>query len=83
MRKSEIVFLTCVFGFSGLFAVQSLTRAVPLLPWRVSQTPEFLGAAGQPREVDMERLEPLLESGALSHHEAEFYKKAANTTQTP
>ena len=74
MRKLDVVFLCCVLGFAGFFAARSVTQSLPLLVGRGIAESAGLGAAGQPREVDMARLKFLLERGALSDHEALFYQ---------
>jgi hypothetical protein len=73
MRKTDLVYLLCVFGIAGLITVRSITQATALFP-STSTLSTALGAAGQSRAVDMSRLQPLLDRGALSDHEAEFYE---------
>ena len=35
----------------------------------------FLASGGQPRDVDLQKIQALIRQGKLSDHEAEFYKK--------
>jgi hypothetical protein len=74
MNRTEIVFLLCVFGFAGTISWQSLSQTMRLLPGRSDATSAVVGAAGKARDVDMDRLLPLLRQRSLSEHEAEFYK---------
>ncbi len=73
MRKTEIIFLACVLGGGGLFAARSIALSRPLL-WGPSPSgSDVLGVAGQSRQVDMPKLQRLLDRGDLSDHEAECY----------
>ncbi len=74
MRKIDVIFLFCVLGFAGFFAARSVTKAIPLLPSRTISDSADLGAAGQARDVDMTKLNTLLDQDALSDHEALFYQ---------
>lgn len=74
MRRTDIIFLVCAFGFALLITVRSITLAIPLLPGRTFPDQPTMGAAGQARDVDMQRLRALLKQRALSDHEAEFYE---------
>lgn len=74
MRKNEAIYLLCVLICAGLFAARSVTRSLFLLsPEAASDTATF-SVAGQSRNVDMVKLQSLLERRALSDHEAEFYE---------
>ncbi len=73
MRKTEIIFLACVLVCGGLFAARSLSLSGALL-WGSSPTGSAVaGVAGQSRQVDMTKLQRLLDRGDLSDHEAECY----------
>ena len=61
MRRTEVVFLLCVFAFAALFVTRSVTHTIPLLPGGPSPGAAAIGAAGQPRDVDMPRLKRLLD----------------------
>jgi hypothetical protein len=73
MRRLDVVFLFCVLGFAGFFAATSVTQTLPLLPGRSLSDSAGPGAAGQSRDVDMTKFKSLLDQGALSGHEAQFY----------
>ncbi len=74
MRKTDIAFLCCVLSVAGLFAGRLVTLSVPLLPGATTSANSAFGVAGQARDVDMSKLERLLEQRQLSDHEAEFYE---------
>ncbi|MGI6416070.1 MAG: hypothetical protein ACOX1P_10400 [Thermoguttaceae bacterium] len=74
MRKTDLVFLLCVLICAGLFAARSISRSIPTLSGAMPSGAAALGAAGQPRQVDMAKLERLIEERVLSDHEAEFYE---------
>lgn len=82
MHKNDAVFLLCVMVCAALFAARSISQSVPLLIGGSLSAPATLGAGGQPRRVDMMKLERLLEEGLLSDHEAEFYEPAAPTARS-
>jgi len=82
MGKIDVIFLFCVLGCAGLFAARTITQSVPLLLGGTSSGSATLGVAGQSREVDMAKLERLLERRALSDHEAEFYEPVGDTPRS-
>jgi hypothetical protein len=60
------------------FTVMSIAQTVRLLPSQAgAQVITSAGAAGQPRDVDMEQLEQLLRQNYLSDREAEFYRRTS------
>ncbi len=74
MKQSDSVFLAAVIVVAGLFAAKSLREAGEVLAARRAAEQVQFGVAGQPRDVNMERLMSLIRSGELSNHEAEFYR---------
>jgi hypothetical protein len=74
MKRSEAVYLWCALGVAAVFCAMTLSQAARLLPGR-SVEHVVHGAAGQSRDVDMDRLLPQLRRRELSDREAEFYKK--------
>jgi hypothetical protein len=75
MKKREAVFLGAVAAFAVTFVAVTLSntaRSVAKGP-RVRR-PET-GAAGEARDVDMQKLKRLLLHGYLSDREAEYYEK--------
>jgi hypothetical protein len=80
VKRTDLVFLVSVFGFAGVFSLMSLSKAVRVLPG-TSDAAAPLGAAGEARDVDMERLRHLLRLDGLSDHEAEYYKKLPVTPE--
>ncbi len=54
------------------------TEQKRLVPWAPAPV-EFgaRGAAGIPRDVDLEKMKRLIEGGALSDREAEYYREVA------
>ena len=75
MKRAEVVFLLSVFGFASVFSLMSVSQAIRLAPAGSAAEVAAPGAAGQARDVDMEKLQQLLRQGRLSKHEAEFYKE--------
>lgn len=81
MRKIDTLFLFCVLGFAGLFAVRTVALSVPLFWGGNGSDSAALGVAGQSRNIDTAKLKHLLESRELSDHEAEFYGPVGTTVQ--
>ncbi len=52
-----------------------------MLPWVATETELPSGAAGRPRDVDMDRLLDLLNQGRLSDHEALFYRRLSTAPE--
>ena len=75
MKQAEIFFLLSVFGFAAVFSFMSVSQAVRLASTRSEADVAAHGAAGQARDVNMEKLQRLLRQGRLSEREAEFYKE--------
>jgi hypothetical protein len=75
MRRTERVYLTAVLVLAIIFAWITVTQAGKAIS-RLT-TPEAAGtpSAGQPRDVDLERIKELIRDKRLSGHEADFYKK--------
>ncbi len=74
MRKTDVVYLLCVFGFAALIAARSISQATAYLPSGAAAVPAGLGAAGQSRDVDIQEMQRLIDRGVLSGHEAQFYE---------
>lgn len=74
MKKIDLLFLICVFGFAAFFCLVSVQETLQLLPGRSSSAGPAVGTAGQPREVDMDRLQQMLQRQDLSSREAMYYK---------
>jgi len=53
----------------------SLNRFVQLIPSGIDHSPVAAASGGEPRNVDVERVEKMIREGQLSGREAEFYKK--------
>jgi hypothetical protein len=77
MKKVEVAFLASVFGVAGLFAWMSLSQVVDLY----SASPDTEAAAGstggESRDVDLGKLQRLLQQGYLSEQEAKYYREFA------
>jgi hypothetical protein len=74
MKKTDALFLASVFVTGGMIALLSASQAFRLLPSRGAGEPANAGAAGQARDVDMEKLQRLFRQGRLSQREAEYYR---------
>ena len=64
-----------VLAAAVLVSASCLDRFLQVMPAAEDYPSAFIGAAGQPRDVDMKRLRTLIEQKKLSDREAEFYKK--------
>jgi hypothetical protein len=83
MRRIEVLYLAAVLLFAALFVGLTLAGArEALIP---AGPGEFVGAgaAGQPRDVDLEHIRELIRRQRLSDHEAEFYKPATESPAPP
>jgi len=78
MKKTEIAFLISVFSFATFFALVSIRETMRWMPVEASLARTAGGAAGQPREVDMDKLRRMLRRHDLSSHEAMYYKPLAS-----
>jgi hypothetical protein len=74
MRKIEVIFLVSVLGVGVVFAWMSMSQALQLRPTAAPAHAVPLQTSGEPRDVDMDRLQQMLRQGHLSDREAEFYK---------
>jgi len=75
MRKTERVYLTAVLILALVFAWITLTHAERALSRLTAAEAVGTPTAGQPRDVDLERIRELIRERRLSDHEAEFYKR--------
>lgn len=78
MNKAERIFLGVVAAFAVWFGAATWFT----LP-ATGVGPGHLGVGGQPRVVDMPRLERLMRQHYLSNHEAEFYHPVESTAPEP
>ncbi|MHC4549893.1 MAG: hypothetical protein ACYTEZ_14060 [Planctomycetota bacterium] len=74
MRRAEIAFLGAVALFACVFAALSLTEAARVIA-RGAGEAAFSPTAGEPRDVDLQKLERLLRTRDLSDREALHYKR--------
>ena len=58
-----------------LISAMSIDRLVTVLPAYEDYTASSIASPGQPRDVDLQRIEDLIRQNKLSDREAEFYKK--------
>ena len=73
MNRSEKLLLAAAFLFAGAIAAVSLAEGARLLSGAGASRVDPV--AGEPRDVDMERLRRLLRTRALSEHEALHYRR--------
>lgn len=66
-RRIDLLYLLCVGVLAVLFLGDVLTRAVDV---EGPRSAPVAGAAGQPRDVDVDLLRELIRQGRLSDHEA-------------
>lgn len=74
MKKVETTFLCAVILFAAVFAAVTLTNSADIMAKRAAARHATTGAAGEARDVDVERIERLIREQLLSGHEASFYE---------
>jgi hypothetical protein len=60
---------------AGLVSWVSIDRFVEVVPAYKDYTAQSLASGGQPRDVDLQRVQELIRQNKLSDREADFYKK--------
>jgi len=83
MKPNEIIFAICVTGFAVVFAGMSLWSTGQILEMRTTVERGHPGAAGQPRDVNAERILDLIRQQRLSDHEAEYYGGVGEEARPP
>lgn len=76
MRNNERLFLAAVLCVAVVFAALSVSNVSKVIGTEPALEFGARGAAGIPRNVDLNRVKQLIEEGHLSGREAEFYRKA-------
>ena len=74
MRTVDKVFLACVLVCVVLLAAQAFRGADLGALFQPDLQQPRAGVAGQARDVNLRQMQHLIDAGALSDHEAEFYK---------
>jgi spermidine synthase len=74
-RATRYPFLAVVLIVGVLTAGVSISRFRRVMPAVLEGPAATVGAAGVPRDVDLQRIRTLIEQGRLSNKEAEHYKK--------
>ncbi len=70
-------YLVVVAVLVGIFvSTVSVERLLQVAPTGISQPVVSPSGAGQPRDVDLQRVRTMIQQGKLSDKEAKFYKKA-------
>ncbi|MDD5063973.1 MAG: 4Fe-4S binding protein [Phycisphaerae bacterium] len=70
-------YLVVIVIVVGIFvSMASLNRFRDVIPAGISQPVVSISGAGQPRDVDLQRVRTMIQQRKLSDKEAEFYKKA-------
>jgi len=64
-----------VLAVGTLLSVISVKRFMQVIPTGMEAQAAFVSSAGQPRDVDLQRIRTMIEQKRLSDREAEFYKK--------
>jgi len=78
-RGTSYPFLAVVVIVGVLMAGVSVNRFRRVMPAVLEGPAAAVGAAGVPRDVDLQRIRTLIEQGRLSNKEAEHYKKLDET----
>jgi hypothetical protein len=76
---SSYPFLAAVMIVGVLMAGVSVSRFRRVMPTMLEAPAATVGTAGQPRDVDLQRIRTLIEQGRLSNKEAGHYKKLDDT----
>lgn len=72
MKRTEIAYLLCVAAFAAALTAISLARAARVAARSGDAT--FSPTAGEPRDLDVERIKRLLRRRELSDREALHYE---------
>jgi hypothetical protein len=75
MRRIDVLFLFSVLAAAAAFAARTISETVRVSGWEAGGEAPAAGTAGQPRDVDLEKIRRLIGEGHLSNHEALFYAK--------
>jgi len=78
-RAAPYPFLAVVLIVGVLMAGVSISQFRRVMPTVLEGPAATVGAAGVPRDVDIQRIRTLIEQGRLSNKEAEHYKKLDDT----
>lgn len=81
MTTAHKIFLIAVTAIAVIFAGLALSQAGKSLS--ASSAGIATGAAGQPRNVDIEKIQQMMRRNYLSDHEAAFYRKSEEAPETP
>ena len=68
-------FVVCVLIAAFFVSMVSVNRFFQVIPAGFAQPVVSASAAGQPRDVDMQRIRTMIQQKRLSEQEAEFYEK--------
>ncbi|MBN2133740.1 MAG: 4Fe-4S binding protein [Sedimentisphaerales bacterium] len=74
-------FVVTVVVFGLFVGGVSLSRFRRVMPVVIEDTPAATGAAGQSRDVDVQRMRALIEQGRLSDKEALYYRPVGTQTE--
>jgi spermidine synthase len=68
-------FLAAVVVIAAIISAVSVNRLMEVVPLAAQAAPKSVSAAGEPRDVDQQRIRTMIEQKKLSDKEADFYKK--------
>jgi Na+-translocating ferredoxin:NAD+ oxidoreductase RnfG subunit len=74
--KTAKLFLTCVCAAAILVSAISVYSFLEVVPEGFNKTITPISTGGKPRDVDLERIQKMIQQKRLSDKEAQFYKKA-------
>ncbi len=74
-HKARQVLLPYAFAVAILVAGVSIGRFMQVIPVGGDYSAEFVSAGGQARDIDLKKVQTMIEQKRLSDREAEFYKK--------
>lgn len=78
-RAASYPFLAAVLLAGVLMAGVSISQFRRVVPALLESPAATVGAAGQPRDLDLQRVRTLIDQGRLSNREADHYKKLDET----
>jgi len=74
-ERQSFYFVVGVLAVGTLLSAISVRRFMQVLPPGIEHPAAAAASAGQPRDVDLQRIRTMIEQKRLSDREAEFYKK--------
>jgi hypothetical protein len=75
VKLQDRYFIVGILALGILVSTVSVSRFLEVIPASFGQSVVTQSGAGEPRDVDLQRIRKMIEQNRLSDREAEFYKK--------